>query len=92
MLESRTTRRTLVRGVFAERIMDSTSDRGRAGAAERFAREADGAGASLGYELWQLICQNRKWWMLPVIGVLMMVGLLVLMGGTAAAPFIYTLF
>jgi hypothetical protein len=72
--------------------MDNASNRGRHGVAERFAREAHGAAPSLGYELWQLICQSRKWWLLPVIGVLMMVGLLVLMGGTAAAPFIYTLF
>jgi hypothetical protein len=35
---------------------------------------------------------NKKWWLLPVLVVLLLVGALVMVGGTAAAPFIYSLF
>lgn len=35
---------------------------------------------------------SKKWWLTPIIVVLLLVGALVLLSGTAAAPFIYTLF
>jgi hypothetical protein len=35
---------------------------------------------------------SKKWWLLPIIIVLVGFGLLVFLSGTAAAPFIYTLF
>jgi hypothetical protein len=35
---------------------------------------------------------SKKWWMLPLIMLLVMFGGLMLLSGTAAAPFIYTLF
>jgi hypothetical protein len=35
---------------------------------------------------------NKKWWLLPMLVVLLALGALVVLGGTAAAPFIYTLF
>ena len=38
------------------------------------------------------ILENKKWWMLPIVVMLGLVGLLVLIAGTGAAPFIYTLF
>jgi hypothetical protein len=43
-------------------------------------------------ELWAMICDQKKYWMIPIIAVLLLLGLLVLLSGTAAAPFIYTLF
>ena len=36
--------------------------------------------------------QNKKWWMVPILSLLVVFGALMLLGGTAAAPFIYTLF
>jgi hypothetical protein len=36
--------------------------------------------------------ENRKWWMLPMIIVFGLMGALLLLSGTAIAPFIYTLF
>ena len=62
------------------------------GDAERFANEAESANAGLFGELWDLVVHNKKWWLLPTIVVLLVIGLLVLLGSTAAAPFIYTLF
>jgi hypothetical protein len=35
---------------------------------------------------------NRKWWLTPFILVLLAFGPLITLAGTAAAPFIYTLF
>ena len=35
---------------------------------------------------------SKKWWLTPIIVVLLLVGLLVVLSGTGAAPFIYTLF
>ena len=46
---------------------------------------------SLG-ELWQFIVQNKKWWLTPIVIILIVFGVLIALGGTAAAPFIYTLF
>jgi hypothetical protein len=36
--------------------------------------------------------ENKKWWLVPVILVILFTGVLIILGGTAAAPFIYTLF
>ena len=35
---------------------------------------------------------NKKWWLVPIIVVMLFVTGLIILGGTAAAPFIYTLF
>lgn len=43
-------------------------------------------------ELWALMRQNKKYWLMPIILVLLLLGALVFLSGTAAAPFIYTLF
>lgn len=48
---------------------------------------------SLLKELAAYMTARKKWWLLPVIAILLMVGgLLVLVQGTAIAPFIYTVF
>ena len=43
-------------------------------------------------ELWNFLSESKKWWLLPIIVVLLAFGLLVFLSGGAAAPFIYTLF
>jgi hypothetical protein len=59
---------------------------------EAFARQAaEGTQSVLG-EFLYFLRTNKKWWLTPIIIVLLGVSLLVLVGGTAAAPFIYTLF
>ena len=47
---------------------------------------------SLMAELWSFLKQNKKWWLLPILVVLLLFGLLILLSGTSLAPFIYTLF
>jgi len=44
-------------------------------------------------ELWAFMRERKKFWLLPIILVLLVFGaLLVLTEGSAVAPFIYTLF
>jgi len=43
-------------------------------------------------EFVQFLGENKKWWLAPIILSILGLGALVLLGGTAAAPFIYTLF
>jgi hypothetical protein len=38
------------------------------------------------------LMENKKLWLAPIIVALLVLGLLVVLGGTASAPFIYTLF
>ncbi len=44
-------------------------------------------------ELWQFLRERKKFWLLPIL-IMMVVfgGLIVLTQGSAVAPFIYTLF
>ena len=44
-------------------------------------------------ELWAFMRVRKKWWLGPIIFVLVVLGLLVVLTeGSALAPFIYTLF
>jgi len=44
-------------------------------------------------ELWSFMKVRKKWWLLPILVVLIMVSaLLVLAKGSVLAPFIYTIF
>jgi hypothetical protein len=49
--------------------------------------------ASLVAEFWQFLKIRKKWWLLPIVVVMALVGaLLVFAQGSALAPFIYTIF
>ena len=48
---------------------------------------------SLVREFWDFMRVRKKWWLLPIIVVMILVGsLLVFAQGSALAPFIYTIF
>jgi hypothetical protein len=48
---------------------------------------------NLAKELWQFMRVRKKFWLLPILAVMFLLGgLLVLAKGSAIAPFIYTLF
>lgn len=57
-----------------------------------FEQSADQGRTSLVGEFAYFLKQNKKWWLLPILIVLGVVALLVIAGGSGAAPFIYTLF
>jgi hypothetical protein len=47
----------------------------------------------LGSELWAFMRERKKWWLIPIIVVMLLVGsLLVFAQGSVLAPFIYTIF
>ena len=64
-------------------IQDETRD---------FIQQAEQAQQGLLRELWEWLRYNKKWWLTPIVLVLLGVGLLIILSGTAVAPFIYTLF
>jgi len=48
---------------------------------------------SIARELWDFLRMRKKWWLGPIVLVLVLFGaLVVLTQGSAVAPFIYTIF
>ena len=43
-------------------------------------------------EFFLFLKHNKKYWMIPILITLLALAVLILLGGTAVAPFIYTLF
>ena len=44
-------------------------------------------------EYWDFLRNNKKWWLGPLVIALLLLGALMMLGGgTASGPFIYTLF
>ncbi len=43
-------------------------------------------------EFWFYLTHSGKWWMVPIIASLVMIGGVIVLGGTSAAPIIYALF
>ena len=75
-------------GGMSGRLLGESGSTGR----KDFSREANAARPGLLAELWEFMATNKKWWLTPIVLMLLLVGMLILMSGTAAAPFIYTLF
>lgn len=61
--------------------------RGLLSAGMRFLRYLGRLLAEFGDFAWQ----NKAWWIIPIVLVLLLLGLFII-AGTGAAPFIYTLF
>jgi hypothetical protein len=61
-------------------------------AADKLAEQAQMKSSGPLVELWDFLKHNKKWWLVPVILVLLLMGALLVLGATGAAPFIYTLF
>lgn len=57
-----------------------------------FEREAQRRRTSFAAELWDFMRHNKKWWLTPIILILVLMAVLVVLGGSGAAPFLYPLF
>ncbi len=58
-----------------------------------FAKQAERSQQGIIRETWDFLRFNKKWWLTPIILVLLLMGALILFGTAGpAAPFIYTLF
>ena len=53
---------------------------------------AKGSQQSFVKEVWHLLTSDRRWWLAPIVVAIVILGALVLLSSTGAAPFIYTLF
>ncbi len=61
-------------------------------AKSEFEEAGEGRQMSLVQEFLLFVVENKKWWMVPILLVLALLGLLVMLSWTGAAPFIYTVF
>ena len=57
-----------------------------------FSREAARKQRGSVAEFCGFVLRNKKWWLTPILVVLVLAGALILLGGSGVAPFIYTLF
>jgi len=57
-----------------------------------FAEAAKEEQPGLVREFFEFLIESKAWWLTPIIIVLLLVGLLVVLSGSVAAPFIYPLF
>ena len=48
--------------------------------------------AGLLSEFWSFLKQNKKWWLIPMLLVILLFAGLAIFSSSPAAPFIYTLF
>ena len=60
--------------------------------ASEFESQASQGNTGLAREFFDFLRYNKKWWLTPIVLALLLVAVLVILGGTAAAPFVYTLF
>lgn len=67
-------------------------DRGESDARDEFAEQAEQSSPGIIREFVDFLRYNKKWWLAPILIVLLLVGALVFLTGTAAGPFIYTFF
>jgi len=57
-----------------------------------FERASEAKPLGLGQEFLHFLAENKKWWLLPIVLLLLAFSLLAFFATTGAAPFIYTLF
>lgn len=60
--------------------------------AEEFAKESESRQPSILAEFFDFLVHNKKWWLTPIVLVLLFLSFFVLMTNTALGPFIYVLF
>lgn len=57
-----------------------------------FEKAGDDQPLTLVQEFMLFVVENKKWWLIPILLSFALIGLLVVLSSTGAAPFIYTLF
>ena len=57
-----------------------------------FSEQAEKQSVGIVSEFIAFLSYNKKWWLTPILLALLLMGVLVLLSGSAAAPFIYPLF
>ncbi|HKQ49481.1 MAG TPA: DUF5989 family protein [Phycisphaerae bacterium] len=57
-----------------------------------FQKAAEAERMGLAAEFWDFLKHNKKWWLLPILLAMVGIGVIIALGSTGAAPFIYPLF
>lgn len=57
-----------------------------------FSEQADTPELGWLAEFWLFLKENKKWWLIPLLGSLLLLGVVSWFAASGAAPFIYTLF
>ena len=57
-----------------------------------FEKAGDEQPITLVQEFICFIVENKKWWLIPILLSFALIGILIVLSSTGAAPFIYTLF
>ena len=68
------------------------TDAGQNSPSEQFSQQAKRNAGGILSDIWYFFRHQKKWWLAPIVLVILLFGLLVVLGGTGAAPLIYTLF
>lgn len=61
-------------------------------AADAFRSAAEGKSSGFAGEMLYFLKHNKRWWLTPIVIAMLLLSVLIFLGGTGAAPFIYTLF
>ena len=61
-------------------------------ATDAFRSAAEGKSSGFAGEMLYFLKHNKRWWLTPIIIAMLLLSVLIFLGGTGAAPFIYTLF
>ena len=72
--------------------MTDESDRSGTEQAREFAKQASRKQTGILRESWVFVRRERKWFLAPILLVLLAAGAFVLLTSTAVAPLIYTVF
>jgi hypothetical protein len=59
---------------------------------KRFEKAATQGDQRLFFEYMSFLSKNKKYWLTPIVIVLLLIGVIVMLGGSVAGAFIYTLF
>jgi len=60
--------------------------------APEFLREAQAGSRNIVLEYLAFVRHSKKWWLAPIVFFLFLLGLLLILGSSGVAPFIYTIF
>ncbi len=59
---------------------------------DEFEKAGEERPLTLVQEFLHFVVEDKKWWLIPILLSLALIGVLVVLSSTGAAPFIYTLF
>lgn len=70
---------------------DPAGKNGDQGAEQEFLQAATDQEKGLISEFVSFMAENKMWWLTPILVVFLLLGVLLILGATGIAPFIYTL-